>query len=248
LETLVEACGIASSVSKELNYMDLAYLAAQRAEEAAVLLGDPVQTGKADFHRLLTLPRAGSWDRNLAAAEQAANDLEPHARDPLGRQVLGMLTLTASLTAASIQRGDVAVHWLGEAAKIGAHVPDDPVHTWMCFSPTNVAIWRFTVGVERGEAGGTMLEMARDVNLALLEPIASRRSGFLADVGRGLAREPRTQAEAVRWLRQAEDAAPQRVRNSASARETVAYLLRRATAAAGGRELRGMAARMGLPH
>lgn len=67
-------------------------------------------------------------------------------------------------------------------------------------------------------------------------------------MGRGLAREKGTRAEAVRWLRRAEEAAPQRIRNSAPTRETVAYLLNRSRAAAGGRELRGMAARMGMPH
>jgi len=35
---------------------------------------------------------------------------------------------------------------------------------------------------------------------------------------------------------------------SVSCLRTVAYLLSRANAASGGRELRGMAARMGLPH
>jgi transcriptional regulator with XRE-family HTH domain len=248
LETLVEACVIAAAVSKELNYLDLAYLAAQRAEEAALLTGDPVQKGKADFMWLLTLPRAGSWDRNLTAAEQAAAALEPHAQDPLGKQVLGMLTLTAALSAASMQRGDTAAHWLGEAGKIGAQVADTPTDNWQQFSPTNVTMWRISIGVERGEGGTAVLDLAKDVNLGLLEPKASRRAGFLLDVGRGLAHEPRTRAEAVRWLRQAEDAAPQRVRNSVAVRETVAYLLNRATAAAGGRELRGMAARMGIPH
>jgi hypothetical protein len=52
----------------------------------------------------------------------------------------------------------------------------------------------------------------------------------------------------VRWLRQAENTAPQHIRNQAAIRETVAYLLGRAKASAGGRELRGMAARMGVPH
>jgi hypothetical protein len=37
LETLVDACVITSAVSKELNYLDLAYLAGQRAEEAAAI-------------------------------------------------------------------------------------------------------------------------------------------------------------------------------------------------------------------
>ncbi len=212
------------------------------------MLGDPVQKGKADFMWLLTLPRAGSWDRNLVAAEQSANELEPYARDPLGLQVLGMITLTASLSAAAIQRGDRADHWLRQAASVASRVPDDPMRTWQSFSPTNVNIWRVTVAVERGEAGGSLLELARPVNLDLFEPKASRRASFLVDVGRGLAREPRTGAEAVRWLRRAEDTAPQRVRNSVTVRDTVAYLLNRATAAAGGRELRGMAARMGVPH
>lgn len=248
LETLVEACVIAAAVTKELNYLDLAYLAAQRAEEAAALLGDPVQKGKADFMWLLTLPRTGSWERNLAAAEHAAAALEPHAHDPLGKQVLGMLTLTAALSAATMQRGDRAEHWMGEAARIGARVTDTPTDNWQQFSGTNVTMWRISIGVERGEGGSAVKELAKAVNLDLLEPRASRRAGFLLDVGRGLARERSTRAEAVRWLRRAEDAAPQRVRNSVAVRDTVAYLLNRATASAGGPELRGMAARMGVPH
>jgi transcriptional regulator with XRE-family HTH domain len=245
LESLIEACVIAATLAKNLNYMDLAYSAAMRAKEAAAVLGDPVQIGKADFVWLLTLPRAGSWDRNLLAAEQSASDLEPYARDPLGLQVLGQISLTASLSAAVLQRGDRAVHWLDQAAEIAARVPDEPMRTWMSFSPTNVSIWRVAIGVERGEAGGSVLEMAKDVNLDLLGPKASRRAGFMVDVGRGLAREPKTRAEAVRWLRRAEDTAPQRVRNYVAVHEIVAYLLNRATATAGGREL---AARMGVPH
>ena len=248
LQALVEACVCATFTAKNLNYTDLAHLAALRAQEAAGLLDNPVCTGKADYVWLHTLPRAGSWDRNLTAAERAASKLEPYAREPLGLQVLGMITLTASLTAASIQRSDTALHWLEEARKIAAHVADEPMRNWQSFSATNVNIWRVTVGVERGEAGGTMLDLAGQVRLDRLEPRSSRRAGFFADVGRGLARDPKTGAEAVRWLRRAEEAAPQRIRNSGPARETVAYLLNRARVASGGRELRGMAARMGLPH
>ena len=101
LESLIEACIAAADLVKSLNYMDLAHFAAQRGRDAARLLDDPVQKGKADFMWLMTLPQAGSWDRNLLAAEQSANALEPHARDPLGKQVLGMITLTACLSAAA---------------------------------------------------------------------------------------------------------------------------------------------------
>jgi hypothetical protein len=118
----------------------------------------------------------------------------------------------------------------------------------MAFSGTNVGVWRVAVGVERGESGGAVLELAEHVHLDKLSGKRGRRAAFLADVGRGLAREPKTRVEAVRWLRRAEDTAPQWIRNSPTVREAVAYLLNRARAAAGGRELRGMAARMGVPH
>lgn len=248
LETLVEACVCATFTAKNLNYSDLAHLAARRAGEAAALLDDPIVLGKASYVWLHTLPRAGSLDRNLAAVERAANALEPTANNPLGLSILGMITLTASLTAASLQQGDTAAHWLDEATGIAAHVPDTPIDNWQSFSATNVNIRRVTVGVERGEAGGAVRELAEQVNLDRLEGKSSRRASFFADVGCGLAREPRTRTEAVRWLRRAEETAPQRIRNSAAARESVAYLLNRATVTAGGRELRGMAARMSLPH
>jgi hypothetical protein len=152
------------------------------------------------------------------------------------------------MSAAAVQRGDTAAHWLAEADRISAQVPDEPMRTWQSFSPVNVRIWRVSVGVERGESGGAILDMAKMVNLDLLEPKASRRAGFMMDVGRGLARDSRTRPEAIRWLRRAEDTAPQRVRNSVAVRESVSYMLNLAVAAAGGRELRGLAARMGVPH
>jgi transcriptional regulator with XRE-family HTH domain len=248
LQALVDACVCATFMAKNLNYTDLAHLAALRAEEAAIRLDDSIYKGKADFVLLHTLPRAASWARNLTAAERAADTLQPHADEPLGLQVLGMIMLTASLAAASLQRSDTASHWLNEAAAIAQRVPDQPMNNWQSFSTANVNIWRVTVGVERGDTGGTILDLAQRVSLDGLEERSSRRADFFADVGRGLAREPRTRPEAVRWLRRAEDAAPQRIRNSGPARQTVAYLLNRATAVAGGRELRGMAARMGLPH
>jgi Helix-turn-helix domain len=248
LHVLVDACVDASVIAKNLNYNDLAHSAAERAWQVASVLDDPVDLGKASYAWLLTLPRAGSLDRNLAAAERAASLLEPYAHDPLGLQVLGMITLTSALAAACSQKGDSAAGWLDEAQAIGARMPDEPMTNWHFFSTTNVNIWRVAVGVERGESGGAVLELADRVDVDRLELKASRLAGFFTDVGCGLAREPKTRAEAVRWLRRAEETAPQRTRNSAVARETVAYLLSRATAASGGRELRGMAARMGLPH
>jgi transcriptional regulator with XRE-family HTH domain len=249
LRTLIEACAYAAFRAKDLGYPDLAHVAAARAVAAAGVLGDPVATGKAAYAWLQTMPRAGSWNRTMTMAERAASVLQPHVGDDGMRiQVLGQLTLTAALAAAVTQNGDASGHWLSEAEELAGRIPDDPASSWHSFCKTNVGVWRVGLAVERGESGQGVLDLARRVQEDKLSARRSRLAAFRCDVGRGLAREPRSRADAVQWLRRAEDTAPQRVRNSTAARETVAYLLGRATATAGGRELRGMAARMGVPH
>jgi transcriptional regulator with XRE-family HTH domain len=248
LETLVDACVAAEETANVLGYTDLAHAAAARALEAAAILGDPVEQGKAAWAHVMALPRDGMPERKLAVAERAAQQLEPHARGALGVQVLGMLTLTASMAAAVVHQGTTAAAWLDEAGTLAGRVPDTPMVNWQLFSATNVGIWRVQVGCERGLAGASMLELAGQIDISRVSTHSQRRAAFLADTGRGLARDPRTRREAVQWLLQAESAAPQWIRNNPAARESVAYLLDRATAEAGGRELRGMAARMGVPH
>lgn len=247
LQTLIEACVTAGLAAKDLGYLDLGYVAVLRASHAAALLGDPVQQGKADVLRLFAFPRErSSWDRRLAAAADAAAKLEPHAHSGEALEVLGMLTLHAALAAAVVQRPADSSHWLTEATSLAGRVPDDPAGTWQSFSATNAALWGIAIAVERGEGGGTVLEMAKAIDPAKTGH-RTRAASYLADTGRGLAREPRMRSAAVQWLRRAEDVAPQHIRNQAAVRETVAYLLAREVAAAG-RELRGMAARMGVPH
>ncbi|MFB4273011.1 helix-turn-helix domain-containing protein [Nonomuraea sp. GTA35] len=248
LATLIEACNFATFRMKDLGYTDLAYQAAARAEEAARLLGDPVAIGKAAYYRIQTMPREGSWSRTLLAAERAANTLQPDAADPAGIMVLGMLTLTASLSAAVEHRFDTSRAWMEEARALAARIPDDPTGNWSSFSTTNVNVWRVAIAVESGELGGAVLEKAQAVNQTALKPIRSRYASYLVDVGRGLARDPKTTANALPWLLQAENVAPQRIRNNAAVRETVAVMMEQARAAALTRELRGIAARMGMPH
>ncbi|SNS40367.1 helix-turn-helix domain-containing protein [Actinomadura mexicana] len=248
LETLVDACVAAAFTAKDLGYPDLAHLAAVRAEQAATILDDPVRRGQSDFLRIHTMPRAGSWDRTLRATERSANRLEPHARSELGAQVLGMLTLSAALAAAVTHDAGRATDWTAEAARLARTMPDAPDENWMSFSTSNVGVWNVAVNVECGRRGGAVLDLARVVDETKLTGRKGRHAAFLADVGRGLARDRKTKDQAIRWLRRAENTAPQWIRNNTPVREAVAVLLSQARTDAGGRELRGMAARMGLPH
>lgn len=246
LETLIEACVCATFTAKNLGYLDLAAAAAARAAEASNILGDPVQKGIAEYLRVQTLPRT-AWERTLTVAQRAAGALQPHTHDQRGVEVLGMLTLSASLAAATLNDGAAAEHWLGEAQDLARRVPDEPTVNWQSFSRTNVGIWKVTVSVERGLAGGGVLELSRNVTAAKLGR-SSRQASYFADVGRGLARDRKYHSEAITWLTQAESMAPQRIRNSPQVRQCVDVMLRQAVAAAGSPQLRGMAARMGIPH
>ncbi|MGH3389105.1 MAG: helix-turn-helix domain-containing protein [Actinomadura sp.] len=248
LKALVDACVIATFMSKNLGYNDLGHLAAVRADHAAAILDDPVQKAISAFLRIHTAPRANTWDRTLRMAERAASDLQPFTSTPRAIEVCGMLTLSASLSAAVLHKGDTSTQWMDEAVELAARIPDTPEANWQSFSRTNVGVWKVAVAVENGESGGAVLTLADEVDVDRFGDKRGRRATYMADVGRGLARDPKTRREAVRWLRGAEETAPQRIRNSAPVREAVAVMLEQGKAAAGGRELRGMAARMGVVH
>jgi transcriptional regulator with XRE-family HTH domain len=249
LQQTVDACNYASVICKSLNYPDLAYFASVRGDEAARMLDDPVAIGKAAFPLIQNAPReAMGWNRVLRMAERSAGELQRHARNDLGLQVLGMLTLNAALAAAAELKLDAAEGWMAEARSLAGRLPDDTDHAWLQFSRTNVAIWEVSVGVECGYGGQKVRHLAESVDRRKIVHLPSRQSIFFSDTGRGLARDPKTRDEALIWLREAESAAPQRIRNNLKVREAVTVLLEQARTATIGRELRGMAARMGVPH
>lgn len=247
LQTLIEAFQTATFTAKDLGYVDLACVAAMRAAELADILDDPVSRGKAATLRIHTMP-ATSRGQALRMAERAADAIEPHVQDDTSVCVLGMITLAAALAATVTYRYDAADHWLDEATELGTRTPDTPADNWGAFSATNIGVWRVALAAERGKGGRAMLDLAAKVDEQRLSGRRGRHAAFLADVGRGLAREPRTWDQAIRWLRRAEDVAPHKIRNNSSVRHTVEVLLGQAASAAVSLELRGMAARMGIPH
>ncbi len=247
LRLLIQACQAAHTMLKYLGYPDLEWMAADQARQAAARLGDPVWIGVAEFLRCIALMDARARQRALRCAVRAADPLQAHLDDRLAAEMYGMLHLTAALANATLVKPDTAQDHLAEAAEIATRIgecPVEPLH--MNFGPTNVGIWRLTIAMELGDADRAVA-VAQDVTPERIDA-PTRQAMFHCDLGRAYAQVPGKERQAVEHLRKAERLAPQRIRSYPPARDTVTVMLNRAKAAAGGRELRGIAYRMGIPH
>ncbi|MGH3770616.1 MAG: helix-turn-helix domain-containing protein [Pseudonocardiaceae bacterium] len=230
--------------AKRLGDRGLPALVARAVRQCAEALGDAVWLGYAAYLRgdaTGHLDRAGQYRRSVVAAENLTGQLD----DVEALQACGMLHLSAALAAGVRADHATAATHVGEASALAARM-DTEVGSWahLWFGPTNIGIWRTLIAVELGEPGQA-LEVARTVHPDLL-PSAVRQARFWVEVGCVLVAERKTREEGLRVLLRAERLAPQRVRNDLFVREAVANLLRQARRDAGGRELRGLAWRMGV--
>lgn len=241
---LMMAYSSAMWTTKNLGGRGLPALAARAARQCAEALGEVVWLGYVAWLRgdaTGQLDRAGQYRRSVAAAENLTGQLD--CGDAL--QACGMLHLSAALAASAQADHATAATHLQEASALADRMDTevgDWAHLW--FGPTNVGIWRTSIAVELGEPGQA-LDLAKTVHPELL-PSPVRQAEFWVEVGRALVTERKTCEEGLRVLLRSERLAPQLVRNNLFVREAVADLLRRAHRDAGGRELRGLAWRMGI--
>ena len=113
------------------------------------------------------------------------------------------------------------------------------------FSETNVRFWDVALAVELGDLG-RVPELSEDIRP---ERVASwsRQGAYYVDLARALATVRGRADDAVAALSRAESLSPVATRVNVWSRETVSDLLRRVKRdARAGRELRGLAYRMGL--
>ncbi len=238
---LADVLHAAFYLSKDLGHGDLAWMVSGHLHATATALGEPVLGAVAGFVRSHATVGRKARESGLRLAERNADLLKPD--DGPAGQVYGMLHLSAALQSAVTGQADSARAHLDEAAETASRTGDG-TFAGLNFGPRNVGVWRVALALELGEAG-RVPELARKVEVAAI-PSAGRQATFYGDVGRGLARIRGREAQAVEALQQAERLAPQRIRTSPLIRMTVTDLLRRTRRDAGGRELRGMAYRMGL--
>lgn len=235
---LMAAYYAAGNIAARLGKHPLAYLAADRVRAAAELLGEPEWLGVAAWVRAQFLGAASRTRQyHLAVANVDLTGARLESR--------GMSHLTAAMAAAARGDGSTAKAHLDDAVRMAAEV--DPAKGWgrgiLNFSQANVGIWRVAVSTELGD-GGRVAEIARNVEWQTTR--ISRQGAFWMDLGRGLLQDRNRHEQGLRAILRAESLTPQQVRVNPFVREAVADLLRRARRDAGGRELRGLAWRMGV--
>jgi transcriptional regulator with XRE-family HTH domain len=239
LRLLVPATASAVITLRYAGQPDLAWVAAERGREAASLLGDPVWQGAAAFGAAHARSSANR-PRALMTTPRAADAMEPLAgKSLLAREVYGMLRLSAALACAVSGDHDGAAQHGAEAAKVACWMEDRP-DAWELFGPSNAGVWLTSLAVEAGNAEQA-LEYA-----SVVEPRAlasgNRRAALRMEKARAYAMLGGKAREAVTELRAAEKLSPAQVHGSPLVREMVRQLLDDA----GGRELRGLAWRLGV--
>lgn len=238
LRLIIEMCTWATCVLRHLGQIDLAWIAADRAEKAARLLDDPVMIGAAAFVQAHSRSSA-ELTRALQNTGRTADALEAHIGDDrAAHEVYGMLLLSAALARQIEGDDEGALERVGEAESVAERLGENP-DAWMSFGPANVNTWKATLAVEAKQPE-VALKAVRETRFDALST-RGRKASLAVDHGRALAMLGRDD-EAVQQLRRAEKLAVTRVHKNPMVKELVADLYDRAVS----RDLRGLAWRMNL--
>jgi transcriptional regulator with XRE-family HTH domain len=247
LRLLVWTCFETASLARELGYPDLTLLLAGLIDEAAAELADPTWLAVAALVRTHTLSSVAT--AAFGAAVEVGTAAAEAVRPLSGGEALagyGCLLLATGFALSAAGRGDEATDRLTEAARVADRLaePTD-IARHLAFGGPGVGLHRLSVSMELGDPDAAVTA-AGQVQPEQL-PYPARRASYWSDLGRAHAALGHD-GEAVACLRRAEEIAPLRVRLHPLVREAVVGMVGRAQRAAVGRDLRGLAYRMGLPH
>lgn len=229
-----------SSWLKEIGYIDLAWIAGERAVRIASEVEDPLWLAMATFNFAARYISQGDLRQAGRAAHAAAEATTRETDEQM--QMYGMLCLTQALSASSTGDGDADAA-LAEARSVAEHTGEGNAFG-LAFGPTNIRLWELAIALEQGEPDHASV-IAAGIEPGRIEN-TERRAAYHRDRGLALARI-RLDQEATEQIRTAEDLDPTRTRNHPLVRDAVAAMRARARREAGGRDLRGLAHRMGMP-
>ncbi|MFF4903661.1 helix-turn-helix domain-containing protein [Streptomyces sp. NPDC001260] len=220
-----KAYQVAATSFTRQDQADAAWIAADRALQAAELAGEPLEVVASLFRMAHAFMRQKHLDQAEQAAKSAVAVMSPRAEAPTcppeELSLLGAMNLVlAVINAREGNRRETRAH-LDRAREIAARLGEDRNDFDTEFGPTNVEIHAVSTAVELGDAG-LALEVAEQVDTSGLSP--ERQGRFLLDVARAHAQR-RHVGEATAALLEAEALTPEQVHDHHSAREVIRDLI-----------------------
>ena len=222
---------LAATTLSKVGEADLAWIAAERAMQAADTADDPLVLASAARSGTHALLAVGRFDDALQLGDAAARWLTPRMNngDASALSLYGMLHLRSATAAARRQDRAIANELLAKAEAAADALGEDANYWQTGFGPTNVALHRISSGLDLGDVP-FVVERSEEIDTAAM-PV-ERQVMHLIDYARALSLIAKDD-DAVQALLTAEEKSPQLVRHSAIAREVVRTLYRRAPVTAG---------------
>jgi transcriptional regulator with XRE-family HTH domain len=222
---------LAATTLSKIGEADLAWIAAERAMQAADEADDPLVLASAARSGTHALLAVGRFDDALELGEVAARWLGPRmaAGDPVALSLYGMLHLRTAVAAARHQDRSTANELLAHADRAADQLGEDANHWFTGFGPSNVELHRISAALDLGDIP-QVIESGPRVNVDRL-PV-ERQVTHLIDLARAYSLVAKDD-DALQTLLTAEQKSPTIVRHSTVVREVVRSMYRRAPATAG---------------
>ena len=221
---------LAATTLSKIGEADLAWIAAERAMQAADEADDPLVLASAARSGTHALLAVGRFADALELGAAAARWLEPKmaAGNPAALSLYGMLHLRTAVAAARHQDRSTANELLGHASRAADQLGEDANYWFTGFGPSNVELHKVSAALDLGDIS-QVIEMGSRINVDHL-PV-ERQVTHLIDLARAYGLVAKDD-DALQTLLTAEHKSPAIVRHSTAVREVVRSMYRRAPATA----------------
>ncbi|MGH3694317.1 MAG: helix-turn-helix domain-containing protein [Pseudonocardiaceae bacterium] len=222
---------LAATTLSKIGEADLAWIAAERAMQAADESDDPLVLASAARSGTHALLAVGRFDDAVELGEVAARWLSPRTKgdDPAALSLYGMLYLRTAVAAARHQDRSTAGELLTQAGRAADQLGVDANYWQTGFGPSNVELHRVSVALDLGDIT-QVIDSSPRINVDHL-PV-ERQVTHLIDLARALSLVAKDD-DALQTLLIAEQKSPRIVRHSVVVREVVRSMYRRAPVTAG---------------
>lgn len=204
---------------------DAAWLAADRSISAAERSGDVLHVFTGVFRLAQAFVRLKRLDQGEHAAATAVSALRQHVNGaiatPEALSVLGSLHLALALVHARAGNRTDARTEIENARQVAKQIGTDRNDFNLEFGPTNVGIQAVSIAVELGDAGEA-IDVGERINAEQLS--TERRARLAMDLGRAYAQR-RQSGEALAYLLEAEELAPELIHTHVAARNAIRELI-----------------------